>query len=373
VADFAHLGPFSDLVAAARERGELFPRRNLSRSEAGEVLRFTLGDERPRDVQIMRAWEDDRLECEELSWSVGFGPRTHAWLMKPKGAPARLPGIVALYDHGHYKYYGKEKIADDAAGPFAAVQPFRDMYYGGRAFANTLARKGFIVLIHDTFLFGSRRFPLEAIPEFDLVAADVLGAGLGHGMIDPAISAYHGAAYLHEHQIAKYCTLLGTSFAAITAFEDRVALNYLASRGDIDAERTGCIGFSGGGLRAAFLGATAGRPPVRVIAGMMATYEELLDRLVAPHTWMLFPTGLSRCGDVPDLAGCAAPAPLLVQYALEDVMFTPRGMRDADVRIASYYARAGAPDAYRGEFYEGPHRFDIEMQEAAFAWLANHL
>src|SRR5207253_3256900 len=96
-------------------------------------------------------------------------------------------------------------------------------------------------------------------------------------------------------------------------------------------------------------------PPARVIAGMMTTYEELLDCLVAPHTWMLFPTGLSRYGDLPDIAGCAAPSPLLVQYALGDAMFTVKGMRDAHARIADYYRRIGAPDAYFGEFYEGPH------------------
>jgi hypothetical protein len=101
---------------------------------------------------------------------------------------------------------------------------------------------------------------------------------------------------------------------------------------------------------------------------MMATYEELIDRLVAPHTWMLFPPGWSRLGDVPDLAACATPKPLLVQYALGDAMFTPKGMRDADAVIRGYYQRAGAPDAYRGAFFDGPHRFDAEMQDGAFAW-----
>jgi hypothetical protein len=95
---------------------------------------------------------------------------------------------------------------------------------------------------------------------------------------------------------------------------------------------------------------------------MMATYEELLGRHIVPHTWMLFPAGWSRHGDLPDIAACAAPAPLLVQYAEEDALFTLKGMRDADARIASYYARAGAAQAYRAKFYSGPHRFDMEMQ-----------
>jgi len=45
------------------------------------------------------------------------------------------------------------------------VRAYRKKYYGGRAWANALAEEGFIVLVHDTFLWGSRRFPLETMPD----------------------------------------------------------------------------------------------------------------------------------------------------------------------------------------------------------------
>jgi hypothetical protein len=48
-------------------------------------------------------------------------------------------------------------------------------------------------------------------------------------------------------------------------------------------------------------------------------------------------------------------------------------MRNADYRLAANYAQIGAPNAYAGEFYPGPHRFDATMQQAAFAWLRRHL
>ena len=365
----ADLGPYSDIVDVVRAQAPLFPSGDLTCEAARDVLRFTAGVERPLDLRVERTWERDGLIGEELSWSVGFGPRTHGFLLKPAGAKGKLPGIVACYDHGHFKLFGKEKIADGPEGPPVAVQPFRDTYYSGRAFANVLAREGFAVLVHDTFLWGSRKFPIEDMPPGDLALAGAIGATLGHGAIENEVLRYHGAAFLHEHQIAKYLNLLGTSLAAVTAYEDRVALNLLAARDDVDAGRIGAIGFSGGGLRAAALGATADGLKARVIIGMMATYEELLSRHIVPHTWMLFPAGLAQVGDLPDLAACAAPAPLLVQYALDDTLFTQKGMRDADAVIRGYYARAGTPDAYRAEFFDGPHRFDAEMQAAAFRWL----
>ena len=281
--------------------------------------------------------------------------------------------MVALHDHGHFKYCGKEKIADGPEGQLPVVEPFRDTYYGGRAFANHLARLGFAVLVHDVFLWGSRRFPFEAMPAADQALADAVAATLQFSPENREVARYHGAAYLHENLIEKYCTLLGTSLAAVVAYEDRIALNYLRGRREVDAQRVGCIGFSGGGLRAALIGALVEEPLPRVVAGMMSTYEAMLDTGVAPHTWMLFPPGWSTSGDLPDLASCAAPAPLLVQYALGDPLFTPSGMKTADERIAKTYEDAGARPAYRGEFYAGPHRFDVEMQEAAFAWMVSSL
>ena len=62
-----------------------------------------------------------------------------------------------------------------------------------------------------------------------------------------------------------------------------------------------------------------------------------------------------------------------VQSALDDDLFTPTGMRDSDARMAATYERAGARANYRGELYPGPHRFDLAMQAAAFAWLRRHL
>jgi dienelactone hydrolase len=365
---YADLGPYSDIVDAARKLGRLFPSGRATDDAARKTLAFTLGDETPHDVRRGRRWESDGVAGEELSWSVGFGPRTEAFLLKPAGATGRLPAALAFYDHGHFKFFGKEKVADGPDGAPDAVRPYRVKYYGNRAFANALAREGFAVLIHDTFLWGSRKIPIENMPEARWIPVDAVGEALEHGPIDKKIVRYHGAAYIHENQVAKYLTLLGASLAAVIAYEDRVALNLLAARDDVDSRRIGCVGFSGGGLRSMLLGATSDGLRARAVVGMMATYEELIDRLVVPHTWMLFPPGWSRLGDLPDLAACPAPKPVLVQYALGDAMFTPKGMREADAVIRGYYERAGAADAYRGAFFDGPHRFDAEMQEQAFRW-----
>ena len=369
---YQHLGAFSDWVAAAHEKQSLYPVAApgpKTQALIREALGFCHGDEKPIDVKIESKWEKDGVIGEEVSWSVGYGPRTHAYVLKPANAKGPLPGVVALHDHSDFKFYGKEKIADGPEETLPLLKDFRKIPYGGQAYANALAREGFVVLVHDVFLWGSRRFPLDTMMEMmGSKTAVMLLALQTTSPVSDEVEFYNNAAYFHEHWVSKCCTILGTNMAGVVAFEDRVALNYLLSRADVDAEQIGCIGLSGGGNRAALLNATHDSIRATVIIGLMTTYPALLDHNMS-HTWMLFPFGWSRHGDWPDIAASRAPLPLLVQYDLDDDLFTKDGMREAHTRLQNHYASVGKPNAYTGQFYPGPHKFDLEMQSIAFDWL----
>jgi dienelactone hydrolase len=373
---YQHLGIFSDFVAAAGRAQALYPRATpglQTQALVRECLGFCHANESPIDIKIEREWKKDGLVGEEISWSVGFGPRTHAYVLKPAHANHPLPGIVALHDHSDFKYYGKEKIADGPEEILPILTDFRQLPYSGRAYANALAREGFVVMVHDVFLWGSRRFPLDTMLEMmGSKTADILRAYPISSDVPDEIERYNLSAYFHEHWVSKYCNILGTSMAGVVSFEDRVALNYLLSRPDVDNQQVACIGLSGGGNRAALLSATHDSIRATVIIGLMTTYQALLDHNMS-HTWMLFPFGWARHGDWPDIAACRAPLPLLVQYNLQDHLFTEAGMRDAHARLQDHYASVGERDAYTGQFYLGPHKFDLEMQQAAFDWLKHQL
>lgn len=369
---YQHLGVFSDWVDAARRQQSIYPIAvpgPQTRSLIFDMLGFCHEEENPLEVKIESKWEKDGIVGEEVSWSVGYGPRTHAYVLKPANAKGSIPGIIALHDHSDFKFYGKEKIADGPEKTLSSLVDFRQIPYSGRAYANALAREGFVVLIHDVFLWGSRRFPLETMMEtMGSKTADLLRTS----QISDEVELYNTAAYFHEHWVSKYCNILGTNMAGVVSFEDRVALNYLRSRADVDPKSIGCIGLSGGGNRAALLNATHESIRAAVIIGLMTTYPALLDHNMS-HTWMLFPFGWSRHGDWPDIAASRAPSPLLVQYNVQDELFTEDGMREAHMRLQNHYWNVGKPDAYVGQFYPGPHKFDLEMQSAAFEWLKKQL
>lgn len=381
---YTHLGVFSDLVREAHRHQHLRPTASPgpeTRERVLDVLGFYGGEEQPLDVQTGESWERDGVMGEEISWSVGYGPRTQGWVMKPAGVQRPLPGVLALHGHDGVKYFGKEKIADGPEGAAPGVFGLRQQMYGGGAFAESLAKEGFVVLVHDTFLWGSRRFPFEEMPDTTQrlaaatrdIVADVGDSGDASEGLPPEIALYEAAVHHHEHLVEKYCRLLGTNLAGVVAHEDRIAASYLLSRSDVEPSGVGCVGLSGGGCRAALLQSTCERVAAAAVVGMMSTHEHLLDGRVEPHTWMFFPDGLARYGDWPDLAACRAPSPLLVQYNRGDHLFSTEGMSKAHDRIASHYSATDRPEAYEGQFYDGPHKFDLPMQQAAFQWLGRVL
>lgn len=365
---YRHLGEFSDLVELT---GPLFPADPdpaEARDGLARVLRMPPQVKDPA-VRRERAWVGGGLAGEELSWDVGFGPRARGFLLRPRDAAGPLPGVLALHCHGGVKHVGKEKLADDDQPAPPGAERVRDRLYGGLAPANELARRGFAVLCHDSFLWGSRRMPLDVMPDRIVMEA---GAADGPVAAVPP-ERYDRAAVQHEHLVSKYCNLLGTSLGGLVTREDLIALRVLAELSEVDADRLGCFGLSGGGLRAGFLGALDDRLSGVVVAGMMSTFPTMLDTHVDAHTWMLFPPDIGTVADWPDLVAARAPAPLLVQYDTEDKLFPPAGMRAAHERLTTRYARAGAPDAYRGSFHQGPHKMDPPMQREAFGWLAERL
>ena len=375
---YQHLGAYSDIVDAAQTQGPVYPMAAPGKETQKKVRQVLGWNQSPDniDLRIEKRWQRDGLDCEQLSWSVGYGPRTEAWLFKPQNVAKPLSAILALHDHGGFKYTTKEKIADGPAQVPDHISSRRDLY-DGRAWVNTLAKQGFVVLVHDVFLWGSRRFDI-----------DTMKTALGYWIKTPEaliqqefenhgqpieVTEYNHFARHFEHVVAKYLNVLGANLAGVINFEDRIALNYLRSRPDVNSTKVACVGLSGGGARSGLLRATGEGLEAAVIVGMMSTYPGLLDHNIECHTRMFFPDNWSRYGDWPDLVACQAPAPLLVQYDQDDDLFTPEGMQAAHERLQAHYTAVGVPEAYTGQFYPGPHKFDLEMQDAAFVWLKDIL
>ncbi|MFM7196228.1 MAG: alpha/beta hydrolase family protein, partial [Bacteroidota bacterium] len=150
-------------------------------------------------------------------------------------------------------------------------------------------------------------------------------------------------------------------------------LNYLCSRPEVDPTRVGCCGLSSGGLRSLYLAGMDDRIAASVCVGMMTTWRDFCFSKAYMHTWMIYPPGLPKDLDYPEILGLRVPLPTLVQNCREDQLFSLPEVERADRMLGEVFRKAGAENRYKCTFYPGGHRFDREMQTEAFAWLDSHL
>lgn len=90
------------------------------------------------------------------------------------------------------------------------------------------------------------------------------------------ITADNSWASDHEHILAKSLFSAGISWLAVYLTEDHIALDILASRVDVDPERLGCAGLSGGGLKTVMLGGLDERIECAISVGFLTTWINFL-------------------------------------------------------------------------------------------------
>jgi len=317
------------------------------------------------EAEVVGRATAEGVEIERLRWQLPYGPPTEAVLLKPEGTKGPLPGVLALHDHGGVKYFGWRKIADDGGPAHPLMRRHREEYYLGRAWANELAKRGYVVLCHDTFAFGSRRVLISEV--IDEIRWD--GArDVGPEETEEEIEAYNRWAGQHEHVMAKTLFCAGTTWPAMYLADDQRALDVLCARPEVDADRVGCGGLSGGGMRTVYLGGLDERIGCAICVGLMSTWRDFVLSKSWTHTWMTYTPLLPKYLDWPEILGLRVPLPTMVLNDEDDGLFTLPEMRRADGILREVYEKAGAADRYRCSFYPGPHKFDAAMQEEAFAW-----
>ena len=321
------------------------------------------------DVIVHETYNYDGLQIEEISWQLSNGNgATQAIVLKPEGSKERLPAILALHDHGGNKYFGRRKITRVSDTLHPAIKEHQKNYYENLAWANEIAKRGYVVLVHDTFAFGSRRVLLDNVSGITWGGASSDLEIEGNPEEEKNIESYNQWASSHEHVMSKSLFTAGTTWPGVVLAEDQAALSVLADRVDVNEEKIGCAGLSGGGLRTNYLAGLDPRIKCAVSVGFMSTWKDFLLHKSFTHTWMVYAPLLPQYLEFPEILGLRVPLPTMVQSNKQDGLYTLPEMKKADKILREVYKKAGAVEKYSGKFYEGPHKFDAKMQADAFDW-----
>jgi len=250
---------------------------------------------------------DDGFDIETVWYESLPGYRVTADLYRPATGDGPFPAIIIQPGHGV------------------------DGKIGNYGFAARFAQAGFVVL-----------------------AIDIVGEGERIQHFDPEIGASKVGRPTGEHSMAFGQSLPAGGHVSRYFLQDAMrGVDYLMSRSEVDDQRIGAFGCSGGGTITAYLAAL----DPRIKAAATACYITDFDHLLAPGVTgpqdaeQSIPFFIERGLDLADWIELAAPRPYAVVSTTED-MFPIAGARAAYAEARRFYGVMGAED--RITMIEGP-------------------
>ncbi|HWD41406.1 MAG TPA: acetylxylan esterase [Fimbriimonas sp.] len=162
---------------------------------------------------------------------------------------------------------------------------------------------------------------------------------------------------------------MGTPMIGLYAWDLMRGIDYLRTRPEVDVERIGITGASGGGLAALYAFAADDRikcaAPVCYATSMEA---EPRNGCLCNHV-----PGVTEIGDRSDVLALRAPAPILVIGATDDPEFPPAGASRTHEKLRSIYRLYDREQAVRAEIVESQHDYNRRMRESVLAFFDEHL
>ncbi len=258
---------------------------------------------------------------EKIVFQTLPGVLVPAHLYVPDGLRGRAPAVLFYVGH----WWPDSKTRPDF-----------------QAFCINMARLGFVVLTWDPFGQGER-----GISSRDHRRTEALPAGVA------------------QQGFAEY--------------ETRCAMEYLLSRPEVDPERVGMTGASGGGYNTWITSALDDRIKVAIpVVGTSDFYEQI--SVTRPLDWYHaaehchFIPGLIRYADNHEFIAMMAPKPLMIIAASKDQSFPIAGVRSVYKYGRDLYRAYGLAEriAFFEDTAEG-HGYQKQKREAAYGWMLRWL
>ena len=311
----------------------------LQRKNIRETLWQLLGKlpPRPKVPKVKTLSREDRGEfvVEKFVFDNGAGATVPGYLLLPKNTSAKAPGILFCHWHGGEYDIGKEELFQSRHTPEAP--------------GPALARRGFVVLGIDACCFGERN-------------------GQGPGGPDEKGSA-------GELTASKFNLWVGRTLWGMILRDDLMALDYLASRPEVDADRLGVTGISMGATRTWWLMALDERLKTGVAVACLTRYQNLIRRQeLKAHGIYYFVPGLLKHFDTEAIVALIAPRPVLFQTGDQDAGSPVDGVRAIESAVRPVYRLYGKETNFQSILYPGlGHVYTQEMWNATLIWLAENL
>jgi len=270
---------------------------------------------------ITNSITSDGFIVENITFQSRPGLYVTGNLYRPIKQEGKIPAILYVCGHGGVKKNG--------------------IIYGNKVHyqhhGEWFARNGYVCLTIDTLQLGE----IE---------------GLHHG-------TYHKGMW--------WWLSRGYTPAGVEAWNCIRALDYLQSRPEVDEEKLGVTGRSGGGAYSWWIAALDERIKAAVpVAGITNLKNHVIDGAVEGHCDCMFMVNTYQW-DYAQVAALVAPRPLLISNTDKDSIFPLDGVIDVYRKTMQIYELYGEPSNLGLQITEGPHKDTQELRIHAFRWF-NH-
>ena len=267
-------------------------RRDQYHDQLLEMLGLDPFPERtPLNATITGSVENDGVIAERLQFQSSPGLYVTGNFYRPTKQEGPLPAILYVCGHGRVKRNG------------VSLGNKTHYQHHGAWFA----RNGYVCLTIDTIQLGE----IE---------------GIHHGTYREKMWWWNNRGYTP---------------AGVEAWNCVRALDYLQSRDEVDGDRIGVTGRSGGGAYSWWIAAIDERIKVAVpVAGITSLKNHVVDGCVEGHCDCMYMVNTYRW-DYPMVAALVAPRPLLISNTDKDRIFPLDGVVDVYTRTRKIYDSTG--------------------------------
>jgi cephalosporin-C deacetylase-like acetyl esterase len=272
----------------------------------------------PLNVRISGTLDKGDYFVEKIAFESLPRVYVTANLYRPRQLSGRMPAIVYVCGHAYSPHGNKTKYQRHGI---------------------SLARNGYVALILDS---------IQIAETF----------ALHHGVSSQEMYEWYSRAY---------------SPAGVEVWNAIRAIDYLQDRPEVDPDRIGMTGRSGGAAVTWFTAAVDPRIKVAVPVMGISTYAaNVPDDTQKRHCDCMFLVNYCR-HDMIHLGALIAPRPLLMAHGLKDPLFPVIGFREFEEKIGRLYSDFGAADAFANLVVDTGHEDSDHLREQAIRWFDRYL
>jgi dienelactone hydrolase len=317
----------------ARTRGEAEAWQQRLRSQLTDLIGGFPPERQPIRAATLETRAFPSYRREKIVFDSRPGVSVLAYLLLPAKVTSPAAAVVCVPGHG--------RGVDDIVGIDEQGHERTDRAGYQHDFAIQVADAGMAAVAIEPMGFGCRRDPINA------------RQGLSRKACEP---------------VAGGALLVGETMIAWRVWDVMRTLDYIATRPELDSNRVGCMGISGGGTVTVF--ATALEPRIRaaMVSGYLNTFRDSVGSLA--HCIDNYVPGILNLAEMHDIAGLIAPRPLFVESGEQDNIFPIDASIESVNHVRQIYGVFGAADRVDHEVFPGEHSF---WGKRGIPFLARHL